>query len=168
MDDVKGKWVDELPHVLWTYRTMPRRLTREASFSMNYGSEVVIPLEVGFPTLRTNNFGREENDRLLSTSLELIDEKREMSKVRMAHYQQKIRQRYDKKVKLRPLAPGYLVLRKVVRTAKNLLWGKLGLNWEGLYRITLVARIGAYYFEDLDEKGVSQLWNVNNLRKYYY
>ena len=24
LDDAKGKWVKELPHVLWTYRTMPR------------------------------------------------------------------------------------------------------------------------------------------------
>ena len=24
LDDAKGKWVEELPHVLWTYRTTPR------------------------------------------------------------------------------------------------------------------------------------------------
>ena len=53
---------------------------------MTYGSEVVIPLEVRFPTLRTDKFSREENDRLLFTSLELIDEKREMAMVWMAHY----------------------------------------------------------------------------------
>jgi len=29
-------------------------------------------------------------------------------------------------------------------------WGKLGLNWEGLYRITSVAGIGAFRLEDLD------------------
>ena len=58
---------------------------------MTYGSEVVIPLEVRFPTLRTDKFSREENDRLLFTSLELIDEKREMAMVWMAHYQQKLR-----------------------------------------------------------------------------
>ena len=23
LDEVKGKWVDELPHLLWTYRTTP-------------------------------------------------------------------------------------------------------------------------------------------------
>ena len=23
LDDAKGKWVEELPHVLWTYRTTP-------------------------------------------------------------------------------------------------------------------------------------------------
>ena len=25
LDDAKGKWVEELPHVLWTYRTTPDR-----------------------------------------------------------------------------------------------------------------------------------------------
>ena len=28
LDDAKGKWVEESPHVLWTYRTTPRRSTR--------------------------------------------------------------------------------------------------------------------------------------------
>ena len=53
LDDAKGRWVEELPHVLWTYRTTPRRLTGETSFSMSYGAEAVIPIETGFPTLRT-------------------------------------------------------------------------------------------------------------------
>ena len=54
-------------------------------------------------------------------------------------------------MKLRPLAPGDLVLRKVLSTVKNPVWGKLGHNWEGLYRITSVAGIGAYFLKDLDE-----------------
>ena len=57
-------------------------------------------------------------------------------------------------MKLRPRAPGDLVLRKVLSTAKNPAWGKLGPNWEGRYRITSVARIGAYHLEDLDENVV--------------
>ena len=57
-------------------------------------------------------------------------------------------------MKLRPLAVGDLVLRKVLGTTKNLVWGKLGPNWEGPYRITSVVGIGAYYLEDLDEKAV--------------
>ena len=28
LDDAKGKWVEELSHVLWTYWTTPRRSTR--------------------------------------------------------------------------------------------------------------------------------------------
>lgn len=78
--------MDELPHMLWTYCTTPRRSTGQTSFSLTYGSEAVIPLEVGFPTLRTNNFSKEENDRLLSMGLELIDERKEVAIVRMAHY----------------------------------------------------------------------------------
>ena len=57
LDDAKGKWVEELPHVLWTYRTMPRRSTRETPFSMTYGAEAVIPLETGFLTLKTSSLG---------------------------------------------------------------------------------------------------------------
>ena len=41
-------------------------------------------------------------------------------------------------------------------------------NWEGLYRITLVAGIEAYFLEDLDEHVIQRPWNVNNLKMYYY
>ena len=57
-------------------------------------------------------------------------------------------------MKLRLLALRDLVLRKVVGTAKNPVCGKLGPNWEGPYRITSVAGIGAYFLEDLDESVV--------------
>ena len=70
-------------------------------------------------------------------------------------------------MKLRPLAPGDLVLRKVLDTAKNPTWEKLGPNWEVSYRITSVARIGAYHLKDLDENVVLRPWNVNNLKMYY-
>ena len=53
---------------------------------MTYGSEVVIPLDVGFSNLRTDQFNMEENDHLLLASLELIDERREVAMVKMAHY----------------------------------------------------------------------------------
>ena len=66
------------------------------------------------------------------------------------------------------MAPGDLVLRKLVEIARNSSWGKQGPNWEGSYRITLVAGIGAYYLEDLDENVVPHPWYVNNLRRYYY
>ena len=88
--------------------------------------------------------------------------------VQLAYYQHKLKQGYDTNVKLRPLAVGDLVLRKILGTTKNPTWGKLGPNWEGPYRITSVAGIGAYYPEDLDEKTILHPWNVNNLKRYYY
>ena len=86
LDEAKGKWVEELPHVLWTYQTTPRRLTRETPFSMTYEAEVVIPLETGFPTLRTNTFPPNGNDGLLEKSLDLIEERREKAMVQLAYY----------------------------------------------------------------------------------
>ena len=168
LDDAKGRWVEELPHVLWTYWTTPRRSTGKTPFAMTYGAEAVIPLEVNFPTLRMSSFTQSSNDELLGESLDLIEERREKVVIQLAYYHQKLKQGYDANVKLRPLAPGDLVLRKVVGAAKNLSWGKLGPNWEGSYRITSVAGIGAYYLKDLDEKAVPHHWNVNNLKMYYY
>ena len=135
---------------------------------MTYGAEAVIPLEANFPTLRKNSFTPNSNDELLEKSLDLIEERREKAVIQLANYHQKLKQGYDANVKMRPLAPGDLVLRKVVGAAKNSSWGKLGPNWEGPYRITSVAGIGAYYLKDLDEKVVPRPYNVNNLKMYYY
>ena len=88
--------------------------------------------------------------------------------VQLAYYQQKLKQGYDANIKLRPLAFGDLVLRKFVGTAKNPAWGKLGPNWEGPYRITSEAGIGAYFLEDSNKHVIPCPWNVNNLKRYYY
>ena len=168
LDDAKGRWMKELPHVLWAYRTTPHRSTEETPFSMSYGAETVIPIETGFPTLRTQSFNSSNNDELLERSLDLIKERRESAMVQLAYYQHKLKQGYDAKVKLRLIEPKDLVLRKVLGTAKNPAWGKLGPNWEGPYHITSVAGIGAYFLEDLDERVIPHPWNVNNLRRYYY
>ena len=86
---------------------------------MTYGAETVIPLETGFPTLRTSLFNPTGNDEHLKRNWDLIEEKQENAMVQLAYYQQKMKQGYDANVKLRPLAPGDLVLRKVVGTTKN-------------------------------------------------
>ena len=135
---------------------------------MTYRVKAVIPLETGFPTTRISSFNSKDNDEQLTRSLDLIEEKRENAMVQLAHYQQKRKQGQDANVKLRPLTPGDLVLRKIVGVTKNPAWGKLGPNWEGPYRITSKAGIRAYFLEDLDEHVIPRPWNVNNLKRYYY
>ena len=87
LDDAKGKWVEELPHVLWTYRTTPRRSTGETPFSLTYGAEAVIPLETGFPATRTSSFNPKDNDEQLARNLDLVEEKRADVMVQLAYYQ---------------------------------------------------------------------------------
>ena len=95
---------------------------------MTYGVEAVIPLETRFPTLRMSSFTSSNSDGLLRKSLDLVEERRKNVMVQLAYYQHKHKQGYDANVKLRPLVPGYLVLRKVLGTAKNPAWEKLGSN----------------------------------------
>ena len=43
LDSAKGKWVEELPGVLWAYRTTARKPTDISPFALTYGMEAVIP-----------------------------------------------------------------------------------------------------------------------------
>ena len=92
---------------------------------MTYGAKAAIPLEINFPTMKTNSFTPSGKDELLGESLDLIEERKEKAMIQLTYYHQKLKQGYDANMKLRPLAPGDLVLRKVVGAAKNPSWGKL-------------------------------------------
>ena len=91
LDDAKGRWVEALPHVFWTYRTTPRNSTGETLFSMTYGAEAVIPLESGFPTMTSSAFTSDENNELLERNLDLIEERRENAREQLAYYQHKLK-----------------------------------------------------------------------------
>ena len=52
LHSAKGKWVEELPRVLWAYRTTSRKPTRVSSFALTYGMEAIIPTEIRMPTVR--------------------------------------------------------------------------------------------------------------------
>ena len=91
LDKAKGRWVEELPHVLWTYQTTPRWSTGETLFAMTHRAETVIPLEVNFPMLRMNSFTPNNNDELLGKSLDLIEERREKVVIQLAYYHQKLK-----------------------------------------------------------------------------
>ena len=80
-----------MPHVLWTYNTTPQKSMGETPFSMTYGEDAVIPLEMGFPTLRTSSFNLSINNELLEKSLDLINEIRESAMVQLAYYQHKLK-----------------------------------------------------------------------------
>ncbi|XP_022144032.1 uncharacterized protein LOC111013824 [Momordica charantia] len=52
LDSRKRRWAEELPEVLWSYRTTLRESTSETLFSLAFGSEAVVPVEIGVPTNR--------------------------------------------------------------------------------------------------------------------
>uniref|UniRef100_A0A2N9GCT6 Integrase catalytic domain-containing protein n=1 Tax=Fagus sylvatica TaxID=28930 RepID=A0A2N9GCT6_FAGSY len=167
LEEAKGRWVEELPSVMWTHRTTKRRSTGETPFALAYGVEAVIPLEVGLPTTRTTEFDVEENESSLRMDLNLVEERRDMARIKLASYQHQMKRGYDKNIRPRSFQVGDLVLRKVVANTRNPNDGKLGPNWEGPYRVTSFAGVGAYRLTDLDGKSVLRPWNICNLKKYF-
>ena len=72
---------------------------------------------------------------ILCLNLDLIDEVRTDAEYRIAKYKNLMTRQYDAMVKLWRFNIGDLVLKKVSLATKNPAHGKLGLNWEGPYRI---------------------------------
>ena len=67
--------MEELPSVLWTHRTTVKKSIGETPFTLAYGVEAVIPLEVGIPTTRTTDFEVETNEDNLRKGPYLLEER---------------------------------------------------------------------------------------------
>ena len=167
LEGAKGVWPDELPGVLWAYRTTVRTSTGETPFKLAYGSEAVIPAEVHMANHRVTMYQDKDNEEQLRLNLDLIDEVRTDAEKRTARYKNLMVRQHDAMVKPRRFNIGDLVLKKVSLATKNPAHGKLGPNWEGPYRIINSKRQGSYYLEALDGRKLEHPWNVEHLRRYY-
>ncbi|CAJ2665932.1 unnamed protein product [Trifolium pratense] len=164
LDQNKKKWVEELDNVLWAYRTTPHSTTGETPFRMVYGTEAVIPVEIGEPSRRTEQpLDEEQNDEALREELDLVEEIRTGASLKEATLKQKIAARHDIKVIKRDFEVGSLVLRRNADSQG----GKLAPNWEGPYRVIDKTENGAYYLEDLRGKKLPRPWNAQKLKQYY-
>lgn len=47
---VKGKFVEELPNILWTYQITPQKATNEKPYALAVKFEIVIPLDIVLKT----------------------------------------------------------------------------------------------------------------------
>ncbi|KAD5960652.1 hypothetical protein E3N88_12124 [Mikania micrantha] len=131
----KGKWAEELPFVLWANRTTTKNATGQTPFSLVFGSEAVLPTEIIISTTRTSLQTIESNKEVLSHDIDTIDEARDIAKIRMAAYQQKIAKSYNKNIRIRRFKVGDLVLRKAFQNTTNPTDGKLAPKWEDVIKL---------------------------------
>jgi hypothetical protein len=57
-----GKWVKELPSILWALRTTPSHATGHTLFSLVYSSEAMLPTEVEHKSFCVQHFNEEQLD----------------------------------------------------------------------------------------------------------
>ncbi|GKV27534.1 hypothetical protein SLEP1_g36698 [Rubroshorea leprosula] len=167
LEQHKAKWADELNNVLWAYRTTSRTATGETPYHLAFGTEAVIPVEIGVPSFRVTHFDEGRNGQLLRENLDLLAEFREEARLRTLVYKQKLANFYNKRVRPRTFKIGDLVLRKAGLTGFETRFGKLAPNWEGPYAVAEVPHPGTYILQDAEGKRVPRVWNVNNLKKFY-
>ncbi|XP_074352928.1 uncharacterized protein LOC141692087 [Apium graveolens] len=111
LKDSKKTWPDELPKVLWSYKTTPRAGTGETPFKLSYGTEARLPVETGSPSHRVTNFDEISNIEGLKTNLLLLDEVRDRVVQKMENYKEKTKLYFTKKAKVKEYEVGDLVLR---------------------------------------------------------
>ena len=135
--------MEELPGVLWAYKTTVRKPTDISPFELTYGMEVVIPNEIGLPTIRTA-MPKSENVESIARELDVSNELREAATICITSYQRRLANSYNKRVKPRVFQPGDLVLRKVFENTADPTARKFQHNWEGPYVVTRTGEAGSY------------------------
>ena len=104
--------MEELPRVLWAYRTTLGRPTGNTPFALSYGMDAIIPIEIGLPIIRTEAGKQDDANTELGRNLGWADEVRENASIWMADYQQRAFAHYNRKVRPRSLKNGTWSLEK--------------------------------------------------------
>ncbi|KAK3028740.1 hypothetical protein RJ639_037763 [Escallonia herrerae] len=98
LDGAKGLWVEELPKILWAYHTTTCTATCETPFNLAFGTEALIPLEIGLPSIRLIIYNPDTNDDALRGNLDLLNEKRDQAAMRLVAYQHRVAKFFDKRI----------------------------------------------------------------------
>ena len=93
---------------------------RETSFRLAYGSETVIPTEVGLTSFRVENYNESKNNEAMRLQLDLVDEVRVTAEQRLTRYQNLMAKYYNSRVRHRDFQVGDLILRKVTDAIRDL------------------------------------------------
>ena len=64
-------WVEELPNVLWVYRSTKRTATGETPYSLVFGTKAVLPIEHRLISFRVQHYKPGDNETKLRVNLDL-------------------------------------------------------------------------------------------------
>ena len=162
-------WHLQLPYALWGYRTSIWSSTRGTPYSLVYGMEVVLPIEMGVHSLRivleseipVVDWLQSWYDQLC-----MIDEKRLKALYHIEGYQRRLRKVFDKKVRAKDLKTRDLVL-KEIRASIQETNGKFKQNWASPCIIKQMYSRGAVRLMDLDTNPFIEPTNMDQLKKYH-
>ncbi|XP_070057193.1 uncharacterized protein [Nicotiana tomentosiformis] len=134
-----------------------------------YDTKVVIPAEVGIPSLRIiqeAELSDAEWIRSRYEQLALIDGKRMNAVCHGQLYQNWMARAFNKKVRSRKFMPGQLVL-KWIFPYQDEAKGKFSPNWQGPFMVHRVLTGGALILAEMDGEIWPRPINLNAVKRYY-
>ncbi|GJZ02681.1 reverse transcriptase domain-containing protein [Tanacetum coccineum] len=159
-------WVEEVPHVLWAHRTTIKTSNGHTPFSLTYGTEAVIPVEIGMPLLRCAKIDQAVNDEALLLNLDVLEEEREKAAIQEARSKVKMERYYNAKVSSTIFRRGDFVYRNN-EASHAMERRKLGPKWEGPYEVVEALGRGAYMLRNNSGDTLPWTWNVKDLKRCY-
>jgi hypothetical protein len=119
-------------------------------------------LEYGSP--RVQGYDVEANQLAREDSLDQLDEARLVALMHSARYQQSLRCYQARKVRRRDFSEGDLVLRLCQDNRGR---HKLSPPWEGPYVVVKVLKPDTYKLANKDGEELTNVWNIQQLRRFY-
>jgi len=162
ISSARTSWPEEIPQILWAYHTTPQTTTHETPFNLVYGTDALLPIELGNPT--RERVPPEADYQSIHGNLDVLEEVRELARITSEATRRRVERRYQTKVRPRNFKENDLVLRKAHAAE---LEDKLSPKWVGPFRIQKVLLGGAYKLETLDGTIIPRTWNAANLRFYF-
>jgi len=117
------------------------------SFSLVYGSDVVLPIELEISSKQVEDFSQEASKKGRGFQLDTIKELKGRAKIQQAAQKRRVEAKHLSRVFPREFKEKDLVLRKAGEINKD---NKLAPHWIGPYRICEVVGRAAYHLETLD------------------
>jgi hypothetical protein len=138
-------------------------LTGYTPFFLLFGAEAVLPTDVRYCAPRVVAYVEEDAEKALADAQDLLDEARDIALVRLAVYQQSLRNYHSRRVRGRSFEPSNVVLR-----LKQTSTSKLEPPWEGPYLVHEAIPGCAYWLRDPKTgKDIDNPWNAQQLRRFY-
>jgi hypothetical protein len=147
----KGKWPNELVKVAWNRNIVVSRSIGFTPFKLLFGDEAITLEEARTGSIRTLASAKDEDtckvskDTIEGIKFQAIDH--------INKYQAKTVKWWDRKVRLKNIKPGHLVLRRIANPETV---GKLQLKWEGPFLVVSSSRPGLYRLRDMDGNDITR------------
>jgi transposase InsO family protein len=152
----RGKWPNELVKVVWSHNTSISRSIGFTPFKLLFDDEAITPKEAKVGSIRT--VASVEDEANYSVAKDTIEGIRLQVVENINKYQAETIKWRERKVRLKDIKPGHLVLRRVANPG---IVGKLQLKWEGPFLVV------SYRLKDMDGNDIPRSWNADELRRYY-